>query len=309
MAMVQCLGDFIIGICGQEDAMSIIRLIHIKVDPSETETAEHIWMTEYAPLMISQKGCISEKLLRPRKRGEFISYSEWETEADIERFTSSAAHKQVVSHMRSVKGTSAEAKLYDPITPAEVWDRRWRNPSFSPKWWLDGPHELIRTTVESGWLSPGCSILEIGCGAGQGAAWLARQGFAVTGIDISAAAINQAQSKFRGQSGLTFCVADVTARNTLDRTFDTIVDSGCLHGVPVGYQSQYLDSVLAWSHPQTKFIILVHCIHQTPADRLKQVETLFMPHFDISSHEYRADVLPRAPETTMMVIRLIRCSS
>src|SRR2546421_6786973 len=55
--------------------MSIIRLIHIKIDPSETETAERIWKTECATLMISQKGCISEKLLRARERGEFISYS------------------------------------------------------------------------------------------------------------------------------------------------------------------------------------------------------------------------------------------
>src|SRR4029453_2889904 len=81
--------------------MSIIRLIHIKIDPSETETAERIWKTECATLMISQKGCISEKLLRARERGEFISYSEWETEADIERYTNSAAHKQIFSHTRS----------------------------------------------------------------------------------------------------------------------------------------------------------------------------------------------------------------
>jgi heme-degrading monooxygenase HmoA len=95
----------------QEDAMSIIRLIHIKIDPSETETAERIWKTECATLMISQKGCISEKLLRARERGEFISYSEWETEADIERYTNSAAHKQIVSHTRA----SAVVKLYDLV--------------------------------------------------------------------------------------------------------------------------------------------------------------------------------------------------
>jgi heme-degrading monooxygenase HmoA len=82
---------------------------------SETETAERIWKTECATLMISQKGCISEKLLRARGRGEFISYSEWETEADIERYTSSAAHKQIVSHTRGVKGASAVVKLYDLV--------------------------------------------------------------------------------------------------------------------------------------------------------------------------------------------------
>jgi heme-degrading monooxygenase HmoA len=99
----------------QEGTMSIIRLIHIKIDPSETETAERIWKTECATLMISQKGCISEKLLRARERGEFISYSEWETEADIERYTNSAAHKQIVKHTRSVKGASAVVKLYDLV--------------------------------------------------------------------------------------------------------------------------------------------------------------------------------------------------
>jgi heme-degrading monooxygenase HmoA len=99
----------------QEDAMSIIRLIHIKIDPSETETAERIWKTKCASLMISQKGCISEKLLRARDRGEFISYSEWETEADIERYKNSAAHKEIVSHTRAVKGASALVKLYDLV--------------------------------------------------------------------------------------------------------------------------------------------------------------------------------------------------
>ena len=42
--------------------MSIIRLIHIQLDPSENEKAEQVWKTECAPLMIRQKGCISEKL-------------------------------------------------------------------------------------------------------------------------------------------------------------------------------------------------------------------------------------------------------
>jgi heme-degrading monooxygenase HmoA len=95
--------------------MSIIRLIHIKIDPSETETAERIWKTECAPLMIQQKGCVSEKLLRGRDGGEFISYSEWETEADIERYKNSPAHKEIVNHTRGVKGASAVVKLYDLV--------------------------------------------------------------------------------------------------------------------------------------------------------------------------------------------------
>ena len=33
------------------------------------------------------------KVVAQSDRGEFISYSEWETEADIERYKNSAAHK------------------------------------------------------------------------------------------------------------------------------------------------------------------------------------------------------------------------
>ena len=95
--------------------MSIIRLIHIRLDPSEGEKAERVWKTECAPLMIQQKGCISEKLLRGREGGEFISYSEWESEDDIERYRASDAHKEIVRHARGLKGAEAVVKLYDLV--------------------------------------------------------------------------------------------------------------------------------------------------------------------------------------------------
>ena len=95
--------------------MSIIRLIHIKVDPSETENAVRIWTTQCASLMIQQKGCLSEKLLRCRDAPEFISYSEWESEAAIEAYRNSDAHKKIVRHTRGLKGAKAEVKLYDMV--------------------------------------------------------------------------------------------------------------------------------------------------------------------------------------------------
>ena len=95
--------------------MSIIRLIHIKVDPSETENAVQIWKTQCASLMTQQKGCLSEKLLRCRDAPEFISYSEWESEAAIEAYRNSDAHKEIVRHTRGLKGAKAEVKLYDLV--------------------------------------------------------------------------------------------------------------------------------------------------------------------------------------------------
>ena len=95
--------------------MSIIRLIHISIDPAATTKAMQVWKTECAPLMIQQRGCISEKLLRSREAHEFISYSEWESEAAIEAYRNSQAHQEIVRHARALKGAKAEVKLYDVV--------------------------------------------------------------------------------------------------------------------------------------------------------------------------------------------------
>jgi heme-degrading monooxygenase HmoA len=91
--------------------MSLIRLIYITVDPSEVTRAIEIWKKECAPLMIKQNGCISEKLLRSREAHEFISYSEWDSEADIATYTNSAAHEEIVKHTRGVKGGKASSSF------------------------------------------------------------------------------------------------------------------------------------------------------------------------------------------------------
>ena len=62
-----------------------------------------------------QKGCLSEKLLRCRDAPEFISYSEWESEAVIEVYRNSDAHKEIVRHTRGLKGAKAKVKLYDLV--------------------------------------------------------------------------------------------------------------------------------------------------------------------------------------------------
>jgi len=95
--------------------MSIIRLIHIRIDPSESDNAVRVWKTECAPLMIQQKGCVSEKLLRCKDAPEFISYSEWESEAAIAAYRNSQAHKEIVRHARALKSAKAEVKLYELV--------------------------------------------------------------------------------------------------------------------------------------------------------------------------------------------------
>ena len=85
--------------------MPIARLIYVSVDPQEMAAAERIWKEECAPLMIRQPGCLSEELLKCLDApGEYISYSEWQDQASIDRYLASPAHEEIRQHTRGFQG-------------------------------------------------------------------------------------------------------------------------------------------------------------------------------------------------------------
>ncbi len=93
--------------------MPIMRLIHITVDPSQITEAERIWKEDCAPLMIRQRGCKSEQLLKcVETPGEYISYSEWENQEAIDHYRASDDHKTIQSHARALQGARAVVKRY-----------------------------------------------------------------------------------------------------------------------------------------------------------------------------------------------------
>jgi len=96
--------------------MSVIRLIHVNVDPSQAAEVERIWNEDCAPLMIREKGCQSEQLLKcDDVPGEYISYSKWESQADIDAYRESEAHKQIQNHSQALQGAKAVVKCYQVI--------------------------------------------------------------------------------------------------------------------------------------------------------------------------------------------------
>ena len=93
--------------------MSVVRLIHVIVDPSQAADVERIWTEDCASLMLQQKGCRSEHLLKCEDvPGEYISYSEWESQADIDAYRESEAHKRIQNHSRELQGAKAVVKRY-----------------------------------------------------------------------------------------------------------------------------------------------------------------------------------------------------
>jgi SAM-dependent methyltransferase len=103
--------------------------------------------------------------------------------------------------------------------------------------------ELQRVFAEAAILP--CPALELGCGTGASAVWLAQQGFDVTALDLSTLAIDRARQKSHedGQR-VNFLVADVLNPPTeLIGPFDFFFDRGCYHVVRREDVTAYLETL------------------------------------------------------------------
>jgi tellurite methyltransferase len=94
-------------------------------------------------------------------------------------------------------------------------------------------------------LPPNSSVLDLGCGEGRNALFLAGRGFEVTAVDISEQGISKLCS-LACQRGLTVRaeVADMRSYQ-LDREFDLIISHGCLHLIERAAWQQVLQRITA----------------------------------------------------------------
>lgn len=110
-------------------------------------------------------------------------------------------------------------------------------------WEIGRPQGEIVRLAEAG-LVVG-SVLDVGCGSGENALYLAARGHAVFGVDGSEAAIALARAKAaaRGQAGVQFHVWDALQLRRLRKSFDTVVDSGLFHVFPDEQRRPYAQSL------------------------------------------------------------------
>jgi methyl halide transferase len=114
------------------------------------------------------------------------------------------------------------------MSQQEHWDLRYRQPDQAP-WDTGRPSAELQRQLAKRKPSPGPAI-ELGCGSGTNAVWLAQQGFDVTAIDISPTALERAQAK-AVEAGVQarFLQTDVTALPDLGPPFSFFFDRGCYH--------------------------------------------------------------------------------
>jgi methyl halide transferase len=143
-----------------------------------------------------------------------------------------------------------------PIDPDLIkrWESRYQQDQ-RPSWDTGRPSSHLKRLVEDKTLQPG-RVVELGCGTGVNAVYLAEQGFQVTAIDVAPTALELARKRAT-EAGVdvNWIQADVLAPPPLG-DFDLIFDRGCYHGVRRQDPSRYVEVVKELCRPGGRILIL-----------------------------------------------------
>ena len=135
------------------------------------------------------------------------------------------------------------------------WDERYDRGD--TPWETERPSSELQRVVAEVPLLP-CRAVELGCGTGASAVWLAQQGFDVTACDLSRVAIERARRRAdEAGAAVRFLVADVLAPPAeLDGPYDFVFDRGCYHVVRREDPAAYLATLGRLTRPGSLGLVL-----------------------------------------------------
>lgn len=110
--------------------------------------------------------------------------------------------------------------------PHPSWNENYAQ-GFCP-WDTGVPDPMLVEVIESGAVPVG-RALDVGCGTGTNAIWLAQHGYGVLGVDIAPLAIDQAHAKLPAGLPCRFATLDFLAAPPDGGPFQLVFDRGCFH--------------------------------------------------------------------------------
>lgn len=133
----------------------------------------------------------------------------------------------------------------------------------TPPWEIGRPQPAFERLAASGAIAG--TVLDIGCGTGENALALAARGHEVWGVDSAPHAIERARLKAFGR-GLpaVFLEHDALELETLGRTFETAIDSGCFHVFDDPGRARYVRSARSVLEPGGRLHVLCFSEREPP---------------------------------------------
>lgn len=126
---------------------------------------------------------------------------------------------------------------------------------FKAPWDVGGPQPIVQELEQSGRITG--RVLDVGCGTGDTAIFLAQKGYEVMGIDVVPKAIDLATARAkRAGSEIPFRVFDALKLDQLHERFDTVIDAGLFHNLSDNSRIRYSASLGSAMEPGGVFHML-----------------------------------------------------
>ncbi|WP_102419859.1 class I SAM-dependent methyltransferase [Mycobacterium sp. 4858] len=139
-------------------------------------------------------------------------------------------------------------------------------PMTTPPWDTKAPKDNVIAWLGGGWVHG--DVLDIGCGLGDNAIYLALNGFRVTGLDISPTALVTAERRAADAGvDITFAVADSTQLAGYTDAFDTVIDSGMFHCLDDDGKRSYAAAAHRAARPGATLLISCFSDANAPDER------------------------------------------
>ena len=157
-----------------------------------------------------------------------------------------------------------------------------------PPWDVGRPQPTFIELVRAGELSKG-GVLDVGCGTGENALYLAGNGFSVIGVDLSNRAIAVARAKAAERKlKVEFQVGNALSLDFKGGAFDNVTDSGLFHTFPDNERPIYARDIARVLVTSGRYFMLCFS-EKEPTDwggprriRKEEIETTFSPLFKIN---------------------------
>lgn len=150
--------------------------------------------------------------------------------------------------------TILDAERFVRALPDKIdWESFYANGQRNPPFVTDKPDENLVQYFEQGYLKPGHAI-DLGCGIGRNAIYLAKMGYRVDAIDLSNTAIGKARSLARQSAvDVNFTVGSIFDLTVPGNHYDLAYDAGLLHHLKPHQRPYYLEKVHAVLKPNGMF--------------------------------------------------------
>lgn len=138
----------------------------------------------------------------------------------------------------------------------QYWEEMYQTGQYLNRWDYNQPSQELVCFIAAGLIPLNGNCLDIGCGAGNEAIFLAQLGYCVTGIDFSTNALEIAKERAKiKNANVAWIKRMITDTGLPGNSFDFINDRVCFHHVVESERKQYANEMYRILKPGGRLLI------------------------------------------------------